>query len=377
MTALTASEDTMIFFAVNKQYTNLDFLIGLIDTYIQRKQEKDNTDRFNFVAYEANGPISYEDFVFDRELILNALNDIKESLAVPNLAGGIFVSLTNIIEVFKTVSGKAFRLVVLMDQGTRLRNSPMLLESIMTQVIDFPVFLDFVRINTEEIPIEDVELIKFAQKYNGMVYFARSPKDIPRILDNLLKKKELKEKIDKINIPPEKTPFFDNLGADLWIHEDTDPDHPLACQICRSGTGTRVKCPQCQSVAHPDCLAMWAKMSNIGLPYLFRCMSCYQLQRLPADFVKDVQSGEFHKRIKIEQANQAQLLREKEEIKTPALVQAADAFAGPTGWEKEEEDGDLRIIKDDTKLFIQFCECGAMNLPEATRCSQCGKKFER
>jgi hypothetical protein len=291
---------------------------------------------------------------------------------VPNLAGGFFVALTKIIEVFKLVNGKVFRMIILMDKGTRLRNSTMLLQSIMDQVIDFPVFLDFVRVNTEEIPVEDMELIKFANKNKGTVYFAKQKSDIPKILTGLLKKKEIHAKSDKLIIPNEKIPFFDNLGADLWVLEEDEES--AMCQICRSNTGTRVKCPQCQTVAHPECLAMWAKTAHIGLPHLFRCMNCYLLLRLPPDFVADVQSGEYHKRIHIEQVNQAQLLREKEQLKNPELIHTANSFPNENeGLDAEDEE--FRLERDDSKLQIQFCECGALNLPEALKCNQCGRKL--
>ena len=113
MTSKTRSEDTWIFFALNRDYTDFDLMIPVIEEYMQRKQAQDPTDRFNFCAFEAHGPIYYEDFLLDTSYISRALNDVKETLAVPNLTGGIFIGLTNIIETFKLVSGKCYRIIVL------------------------------------------------------------------------------------------------------------------------------------------------------------------------------------------------------------------------------------------------------------------------
>jgi hypothetical protein len=340
---------------------------------MERKQEQDSTDRFNFCAYEANGPMYYDDFLLDRSYIIKALNDLKPNLATPNLTGGIFVGLTNIIETFKLVGSKCFRMIVLMDQGTSLKNSTFILQSILDQVRDFPFFIDFVRVNTSEVPQEDLELIKFAAKNNGAVYFTKNRSEIPKVIDTLLKKKEVHGDGDKIPIPPEKEPFFDNLGADLWI-ADAEGWEVKACGICRSLERDKVMCPQCRAVAHSDCLAQWAKMSNIGMPNIFRCMSCFRLLRLPKDFVLEVQSGEYKKKLQIQQANQAEVLRQREKARNPALVQTADQFANMPSPEAMGDE-DFSFKKNDSDLRIQFCSCGAMNMPEAVKCAQCGKKL--
>ena len=76
-----------------------------------------------------------------------------------------------------------------------------------------------------------MELLKFAQRNNSTIYFAQHREEIPKVLDALLKKKELARENDTFKIPTENIPFFNNLGADLWIAE-SEEENP-SCQICR------------------------------------------------------------------------------------------------------------------------------------------------
>jgi ribosomal protein L40E len=376
----------MIIFALNPDATNLDYVLKELDRYFKKKQELDTTDRFNFCAFETNGPIYYEDFLFDPSFIVDALRDMKSSLVRPNLAGGLFIAVTFIIDVFKAVGGKLFRLILLTDRATPLLNNVEVVQNLLDQVLEFPLFVDFVRIGTED-PREDLKLMKFAKKNGGSVFFAKTERDIGKIFDSLIEKKKIPKVSDdgKYTISLENEPFFVNLAQDPWVVENQEAVGKV-CQICRSGSGELVKCPKCNSINHPECLAQWAKMSNIGLPYLFRCMSCYNLLRLPADFAHDVQSGEYKKRMQIEAANQTALLRQKERATTPQLKLGADPLAGmgfeemdtsssfDEGWDMNGSE-DFKFQRDDT-LQIQFCDsCGSLNMPEVLKCTKCGKKL--
>ena len=381
----TRSEDTMIFFGLDPQITDFGGVIRAVDLYITQKKENDPTDRFNFCAFEKNGPIYYEDFVYDKGLIIDALNNIKHDITGANLAGGIFLGVTQIIEVFKKVGSKCFRMVVLMDQGVIYSKAFKLVEIIVDQIRYFPFFIDFVMINPAGNSKSDVELVRFAARNQGDVYYVKSKEDLPQILEKLLEKKTIDQTDDKILITKSQVPFFENLGADLWVidsEQEGEKDHQ--CAVCRGKEGDLVKCPSCGSINHAECLAQWAKMSNIGLPNVFRCMSCYVLLKLPKHFVIDVQDGTYKKKIAVQRKAQDELLREKESSNKPSLVQTANPFAddygeddggwgSDEGWKKDDgcRQGDFAFKKDE-ELQVQFCDCGTLNLPEAKICSKCG-----
>ena len=257
----------------------------------------------------------------------------------------------------------------------------------MDQVIDFPVFIDFVRINTEAIPQEDLELVKFANSNNGTVYFAKHREDTQRILEELLKKKEILSTTDKIFISPEKEPFFNNLGDNLWIAEEAgDEIEHNVCQICRDQGSDLVKCPNCHSTAHAECLAKWASFTHIGLPNIFRCFSCFRLLQLPREFVEAVQKGTYKKEDFIQEVDQDTYLREREGERAPALVQCANPFSGMPDIPAEENiittnnsssgDDDFWNDAGDIEEIIRFCACGALNLPEAKFCNNCGRSLK-
>lgn len=388
----TRSEDTMILFTLSPNVLNLDSVIKEIDRFCKKKQQLDTTDRFNFCAFVSNGPVYYEDFLFEADYIASALHDCKNQLATPNLAGGIMVAITFLIDVFKIVSSKCFRLIILTDKGTPPLANLEVVQALVDQVLEFPLFIDFIRIGTDN-PAEDLKLMKFSKRNNGGVYFAKSDRELTKIFDTLLEKKKIPKSNSESQqeISPENEPFFNNLAQDPWIVEDSEAANKV-CQICRSSSGNElVKCPKCGTITHPICLAQWAKMSNIGLPYVFRCMNCFNLLRMPKDYVLDIQSGAYKKRIQVQAANQTEVLRQRERSITPHLKQTVDPLGGmdmisypnesstsdasdSQGW--ADNDAEF-VFKNDDALQIKFCDkCGAMNMPEVMKCSKCGSKLK-
>ncbi len=255
------SEDTLILYALSSKSTNLEIVNRELDKWFKRKQQKDATDRFNFCAFVENGPVYYEDFVFDPKYILNALDDMRKenTFAIPNLAGSIMIAITFIIDVFKVVGGKCFRLIILTDRSTPALINIEVIQALMDQVLDFPLFIDFVRINTDN-PKEDLNLMKFAKKNNGEVFFAKSEKELPKIFETLLEKKKIpKPSSDsQPTISQDKEPFYENLAQDPWVISDGEAAGKV-CQICRGGNGKLVKCPKCNSISHPECLRSMGK----------------------------------------------------------------------------------------------------------------------
>jgi ribosomal protein L40E len=371
MVDITKSEDLMVLFGVHPSTTNVDAVIKEVHKMFSIKQQIDATDRFNFIAFEANGPLYYEDFLFEPDYIIDALKDMKESLVPANISGGIMVAITFIIDVFKLVGGKCFRLIVIVDRSAPPIANLEVIQSLMNNVLDFPFFIDFVLINFTD-PRQELKLMRWAKKNKGEVYFAKSAKEIGKALQSLSEKKEIrKTEGDKYYITPENEPFFANLADDLWVVDESELDN-RRCQICGDPKGELIKCPKCDPVVHGDCMAQWAKMSNIGIPQVFRCMNCYNLLRLPKDFVMDVQSGKYKRPIEVKAVDQTELLRQKESSIKPKLKQGQDPLAGMPA----EDDGwgdNNYIMQNDADLEIQFClQCGALNFPESIKCSKCG-----
>ena len=250
------------------------------------KKRHDPTDRFNFIAFQKNGPIFFEDFLFDYSYITETLKDIKDSLVPANIAGGIMIAVTFIIDVFKIVGDKVYRLLILSDESSQPIRNLEVLNNLVGKILDFPLYIDIVRFNTDS-PAQDLKYIRFAKRNNGNVSYAEGYKNLRQLLGNLANKKDIPKDIlneKRFHISEENVPFFDNLAQGLWVVEDSENKNAM-CQICRKSEGELVKCPKCDTITHADCLAQWAKMSNIGAPNLFRCMNCFNLLKLPRDFV--------------------------------------------------------------------------------------------
>lgn len=330
--ALTNSEDTLLFFAVSPQYTNMKNLMKEINTYIQNKRENDQTDRFNIIAFEELGPVYFEDFVYDEQYILDALQEIK--WAKPNTDGGIYLAVTFIIDVFKQVSAKTFRLIVLMDKSAPEIQNPEVCLSLINQVIDMPFFIEFVRINCND-PKADLQLIKFSKKCNGEVLYAENDSTgLRKVLQQLTNKKKIQRSIliktrpDASIVNPTNELFYQNLAQDLQYLDDERMERSI-CHICRE-KGELVECPSCKTESHAACLAMWAQNSNIGAPHIFRCDQCFNLLKLPKEFVLDVQNGRFNEILKRQIAfkpmNQHDFLKQKEAKAKPSLKTGQDPF---------------------------------------------------
>ena len=101
-------------------------------------------------------------------------------------------------------------------------------------------------------------------------------------------------------------------------------------------------------------------------------MNCYRLLRLPADFVK-VQAGTYKKPVPLPKVDQAEMIRQHESQQSPALVQTGDQLWNLPSPDMDTDEDGWATVEDDSELRIKFCECGAMNLPEAVKCAQCGK----
>jgi hypothetical protein len=378
MVEQTRSEDSLILFLIDPKITNIDRVLGELNRFFKRKQEIDGTDRFNFVAFESNGPVYFEDFLFETQYISDALAGLKGELGRPNPAGAIMVAVTFIIDVFKLVGGKVYRIIALTDQNTPPLVNIEVLQTLMDQVREFPVFMDIIRINTND-PKEDLKLMRFAKTNNGEVLYAKNEKELGKVLDEVAKKKKVLKSSDggeKYTLAPDSERFFYNLAQDPWDVEEVPQG--TRCLICGDTKQPLIKCPKCNTISHAPCLAQWAKMSNIGIPHVFRCMQCYNLLRLPKPFVLDVQSGAYQKRIQVQAADQNALLRAQQSKAAPQLKKVEDPLAGmlggdEMGWANAADDF---VMEEDKDLQVQFCpNCGTLNFPESVKCIRCDARL--
>ena len=118
MVGKTRSEDTLIFNALTPDITNMETVYQAIEEFCNIKKKADPSERFNIILFQEDGPNYLEDFTLNPENILIALKSLEPILVKANVAGGIFVALTFIIQVFKKISEKCFRLIILTDSGS-------------------------------------------------------------------------------------------------------------------------------------------------------------------------------------------------------------------------------------------------------------------
>ena len=80
------SEDLLVLFACHPNTSNVKKVVKIMDEMFDIKKRHDPTDRFNFIAFQQNGPIFFEDFLFDYNYITDTLKNIKDTLVPANIA---------------------------------------------------------------------------------------------------------------------------------------------------------------------------------------------------------------------------------------------------------------------------------------------------
>ena len=102
-------EDCLIFYAFTPEVTRFRQVSNAISDFMKNKQLTDPSDRFNLILFLKDGPNYLDHFTFDQDHILNTLKSLSKDITKANIAGGIFIAITFIIEVFKKISEKYFR----------------------------------------------------------------------------------------------------------------------------------------------------------------------------------------------------------------------------------------------------------------------------
>ncbi len=340
------SEDTLLFVALTPKVIKLKPILKMLEEFANVKQGIDISQRFNIILFQEDGPIYLDDFSLDFNNILKILREYEGKIVRANIAGGIFIAATFIIDVYKKVSEKAFRLIILMDKGSFTipgQYYPVLYE-LLDKIKDMPFYLDIVRLGEED-DVEFPKLEEFAKRYGGHSYSVLSPKRLMDELLHLAKKKTVPFEdplmgTSKKAISPTNQLFYENLAdkPEILVSSET-------CSICfKKDDKTVVKCKNCEAITHMSCWAIWAKTSTIGIPYVFRCHNCFSLVKLNKEFVEIVQTGKMPPQELIKPKRDLMAYMQTLEAKhTPQVVKTSDPLAIA---DVEEQQMDLQPIPE-------------------------------
>lgn len=380
----TRSEDTLIFNALTPSITDMTKVYETIEEFAKTKQTEDPSDRFNIILFEQNGPNYLQDFTLSIDNVMIALKSMEPMLVRANMAGGIFVAVTFIIDVFKKIPNKTFRLIILTDEGS-LRIPPQfipVLEDLLNKVKDMPFFMDIVRLDVDD-PREDLKLMRLARRCRGDIHEINDIRSLSPILEVLAIKREVPTYSsfddDTLEIPEEDQPFYENLAEEpIEVSKGT-------CSICFSQDSSGlVKCPSCGTIAHKKCWSQWAKNSTIGIFNVFRCHNCYNLLKLNPEYVTAVLTGQTPaETIDVAEQDYLQFLQSLETEEGPQIIQVADPMAvSEEEYEEieiqfdDEEDileewGEYEPLDDDEVRIIWCPNCNQLTSNEYKKCPNC------
>jgi len=373
----TKSEDCLIFYALTPEITKLRQVESIIENFMLNKQSIDPSDRFNLIWFQEDGPNYLDHFTFDSEYILKTLKSLGKNITNANIAGGIFIAITFIIEVFKKISEKFFRLLILVDDGAYEIPEEYLpaLEELIKKVKDMPFFIDIIFLGSHYSD-QAQKLLKLANLSNGELYGIKNIKDLNPILIDLSEKKRISEptfvKQNIRMILPENQPFYINMA-----------DEPIAfnnistCSICfnKDDEGI-VKCPSCDTPAHKVCWAQWAETSNIGIPHVFRCHNCFNILKLDKVYIRDVRIGKIPtiaELAKMKKRNIIEYLHEIESKSELKVIHTEDPMALEIRAMIETKKSQPEKKKRKKKSVVNICpNCSKITMGDKKICPSCG-----
>ncbi|MFX1236180.1 MAG: hypothetical protein ACFFAS_02960 [Promethearchaeota archaeon] len=342
------SEDTLIFYALTPGYSHreLKFIYNSLADFFSSKKKLDKSDRFNIVLFQEDGPNYLQDFTLNPDNVLIALKSLEPMIVKANISGGLMVGITFVIDVYKKIPDKCFRLIVLTDNNTHEIPDIYVpvLENIIEKVKDMPLFLDVIRIQNHQ-GKDDKNLLDLARLTGGTIHEVQRINDLPAVLEILCHKKtfssySLIDPILEDEIPFENYPFFRNLAED-----PIELNKPNTCSVCfKKDKNHLVKCPSCETIAHKTCWSKWAKTSNIGIFNVFRCHNCFLLIKIEEEFVEMVHSGVMPsiEEVEIEVLDLHKYEESLETEEGPKIIQVEDPMAI-----FYHNDDDIVVVKDD------------------------------
>ncbi len=385
--AKTRSEDTLIINGLTPGITFMDPVYNAIEHFCEIKGSIDKSSRFNIILFQEDGPIYLENFTLNPENILNILKSLSPYIIRGNLCGGILIAISFIINVFKKVSHKTFRLIILTDSGSF--KIPKLfipiLEILIDQIKNMPFFIDIIRLNVDDYK-EDQKLMNLVRRCKGGIHEINSVTLLYDILEFLALKREIEVSslIEGKNyiIPPENQQFYINLAETPIETQKSE-----VCSICfQKDDRPIVKCPNCNIIAHKACWALWTSKSSIGIPHVFRCHNCYNLIKLEKDFVQRIKLA---KKVEL-----AQILPKKdlqdihdylvslEAVEEPKIISADTLLARPKEFESLGNlDDDLEEVQvpefDNDEIKFILCPYCLKMIPAGNKkCPNCHRTFK-
>jgi len=374
------SEDCLIFYGFTPEVTKLRHVYDQIADFMKNKLDTDPSDRFNLILFLKDGPNYLDHFTFDPEYILSTLKSLSKDIIKPNIAGGIFIAITFIIEVYKKISEKIFRLLILLDEGAYEIPDAYLpaLEELIKKVKDMPFFIDTVLIGSAYSD-QAQKLLKLTNLCNGELYGIKNAKELAPILNELSEKKYISEpsfiKQRLRMILPDNQPFYINLADDPYNVEDI-----ATCSICfqRDDKGI-VKCPSCHTLAHKVCWAQWAETSNIGISHVFRCHNCFNILKFDKQFVQDVYMGKIPtitELNKMKKKNIVEYLHELEANAEPKVIHTEDPMTIENLTNIDTKESKTQRKKKRRKVSITICpNCSKIMVGDKIKCPSCGFSF--
>ncbi len=373
----TKSEDCLIFYGFTPEITKMRQVFSSIADFMKNKQITDPSDRFNLIVFQHDGPNYLEHFTFDQEHILKTLKSMSGEITNANIAGGIFIAITFIIEVYKKISEKIFRLLILIDEGAYDIPSEYLppIEELVKVVKDMPFFIDIIRVGPPNSEISP-KLMKLTKLSNGGFYEIDSIRELDTILTTLSEKKYVSDpsfvKQRLRMILPDNQPFYINLAD-----EPENVEEMVTCSICfKKDNENIVKCPSCETIAHKVCWAQWSETSNIGIPHIFRCHNCFNILKLEKNYVNNVKAGKIPtiaELNKVKKKNIIEYLHELEAKVKPKVIQAQDPMAAAIRAKVEEKEVKPQSKETKKKSHVNICpNCSKIIMGARKNCPSCG-----
>ncbi|MFX0001604.1 MAG: hypothetical protein ACFE88_15955 [Candidatus Hermodarchaeota archaeon] len=328
---ITKSEDVLVFYGLTPELTKFKNAYNSISKYMEKKQSNDPSDRFNLILFLQDGPNYLDHFTFDTNHVLSLLKSVEKDISIANIAGGVFVATTFVIEVYKRISEKIFRLLILIDDGAYAIPTHYLpaLEELINKVKDMPFFIDIVHIGHPEYEARKniTQLVNLCNgEYHEII-------DIDQ-LDYRLTELSYKKKITKPAFGKQTIPIIPKENQPFYVNLADNPENVneiSTCSICfQQGNEGIIRCPSCHTIAHKVCWAQWAETSNIGIPHVYRCHNCFNILKLDKFYIMDVQTGKIPtiaELKKMKKKDVTDYLRKIEAQSKPQVVHTEDPFA--------------------------------------------------
>ncbi len=296
------SEDTLVFLAVDSNFTSMDAIVKAMQDFFAHKSSLDPSDRFNIVFFTEKGPMYVEDFTFKWDQLIELLKKNHDQIVNPSFENGLFLALTFILDIYKLVSGKYFRILVIKDGSVPEITKDFLVNDLIDKVRPMPVFLDVIVLGMYDDPDNEKIQNMINTSKGGKMLSATTFEEFQSMLREAAETKlEIKvgtwEKKPDFKMDPEHKAFFEQLSASLEPVEHITQG--MKCTVCFKptspvgGTDALVRCPACKTAFHDTCLVSWTNQSNIGIDHVFRCPICFYLINLPEYLVEEVSGGHY------------------------------------------------------------------------------------